>query len=98
VFENVFSVEAIERRIPFDLSSDLCSELPAGEFQGRSLMQGDVVGLVTLDLILRLVLARMMDISFVVHIFRMHLDNAAADPPGFRVPGDMIVLFEFLRL
>ena len=46
-------------------------------------MQGDMIGLVALDLILRRILARVVDISFVVHVFRVHFDDAAGDPPGF---------------
>lgn len=58
-------------------------------------MHRDVVGLVALDLILRLILARMMRIALVGDVFCMHFDNLSADVSGFRVPGDMIVDFEF---
>ena len=57
-------------------------------------MQGDMVGLVALDLILRRILARVVDISFVVHVFRVHFDDAAGDPPGFRAPAYVVMQLE----
>jgi len=39
-------------------------------------MQGHVVGLVTLDFVLRVFLARMMHISFVNNVLSMHFDDA----------------------
>ena len=54
----------------------------------------DVVRLVALDFILRIILARVVRISFVIEIFGMNLDDLAADMPGFRVPGHVIADFE----
>ena len=62
--------------------------------QSGSLVQGDMVGLVALDLILRRILARVVDISFVVHVFRVYFDDAAGDPPGFRVPAHVVMQLE----
>src|SRR4249920_60544 len=56
-----------------------------------------MVSLLALDLILRRILARVMDISFVVHVFRVHLDDAAGDPPGFRVPAHVVMELESFR-
>jgi hypothetical protein len=46
-------------------------------------MKRDVIRLIAFDLVLRIVLARMMDVAFVVHIARMHLHDMAADPASF---------------
>ena len=62
--------------------------------QRPTLVQGDVIGLVALDLILRFVGARVMDIAFVVHVFGVHADDLAAHPAGFRIPADVIADLE----
>lgn len=59
-------------------------------------MDCNVVSLVALDLILRIILAGAVSMPLVVEIFRMHLDDPAADVPGLRIPGDVIADFEFL--
>src|SRR5215471_5898532 len=61
-----------------------------------SLVQGDVIGLVALDRILRFLLAGVMDVTFVVHILRVHLHNSTADAPGLRVPAHVIANLEHL--
>ena len=53
-------------------------------------MRRDVVRLGALDFILRIVLARVVGMSFVIEIFGVYLDNCATDMPGFRVPGHKI--------
>lgn len=53
-------------------------------------MGGDVVGLVALDLVLRLILGGAMPMAFVVEIGIVDLDDPAADHPGFRIPPDVI--------
>jgi hypothetical protein len=58
-------------------------------------VQGDVISLVALDFVLRVLLARMVDIAFVVYIFGMHPDDPAAHAPGLGIPTDVIVHFEF---
>src|SRR5579871_3755999 len=59
-----------------------------------ALVQGDMVGLVALDLILRLVPARVMHVAFVVHVLAMHANDTAAHPAGFRIPADVIADLE----
>lgn len=62
--------------------------------QCGSLVQGDVVSLVALDFVLRVIRARVMDITFIVHVFFVHLHDPAADAASFRIPADMISNFE----
>ena len=57
-------------------------------------MHCDMISLVALDLILRIIFAGVVRVPLVVEIFRMHLDDLAADVPGLRVPGDVIADFE----
>lgn len=57
-------------------------------------MHGDVIGLVALDLILRIILARVMDVSFVVRIFRVNLNDPATDAARLGVPANVIAHFE----
>jgi hypothetical protein len=49
-------------------------------------MYSDVIGLVALDLVLRVFLARMVHVSFVIHVLRVHPDNSAAHSSGLRIP------------
>jgi hypothetical protein len=49
-----------------------------------------VIGLVALDLVLRVILARVVDITLVVHVRRMYPHDAAAYVAGFRVPTHVI--------
>src|SRR5438309_12072166 len=63
-------------------------------FQRRTLMHGDVVGLVALDFILWLILARVVGVPFVIKAFRVHIDDRPADVPGLRVPGHVIADLE----
>ena len=58
-------------------------------------VQRDVLGLIAFDFILRLLLARMMFVAFVVHIAGVHLDDVAADVARFRVPSHVVANFEF---
>ena len=60
-------------------------------------MQRNVVSLVALDLVLRVIFGRMMRVTFVVHILCVNFDDPTADMSGFRVPGHMIIEFEFLH-
>src|SRR5579864_6886213 len=64
--------------------------------QRRAFVHGDVVGLVALDFILRIIRRRVVRISLVIRIFRMNLDDLAADMTGLRVPGHVIPDLEFL--
>jgi hypothetical protein len=56
-----------------------------------------MVGLIALDLVLRIVLARMMDVAFVVDVPGAHPNDVAADPAGLGIPGYVIADFESLR-
>jgi hypothetical protein len=64
--------------------------------QGFTHMQSDMIGLVAFDLVLRIILARMMDVAFVVHVARMDPHDTAADPASFGIPTYVIADFEFL--
>src|SRR5579883_3329723 len=66
-------------------------------FQRRAFVHRDVVGLVALDLILRIIVAGVTRMAFVVNIPGVHLDGPAADIAGFRVPDHVIADLEFLR-
>ena len=61
-----------------------------------ALMQSDVIGLVALDLILRIVRARVMDIAFIVHVLCVHPHDTAAHPAGFGIPAHVIADLECL--
>jgi len=52
---------------------------------------------VALDLMLTIILARMVDVSFIIHILRVHFHNPAADVSCLRVPGHVIANFERVR-
>src|SRR5213080_693667 len=60
----------------------------------RALVQGDVVGLVALDFILWLSLARVVRVPFVINVLHVHLDDSPADVPSLRVPGYVIAHLE----
>lgn len=66
------------------------------EPQCLSLVQCNVIGLITLDLVLRIVLTCVMDVAFVVHIARMHSHDVATDPTSLGIPGHVIANFECL--
>ena len=53
-------------------------------------MQGNVVGLVARNLVLRLGLARMMIVAFVGNVLGMHFDNPAAHATRLRIPAHMV--------
>lgn len=57
-------------------------------------MHRDMVGLITLDLILRIIRIGVVRVSLVINIRRMHFDDRPADVPGLRVPGYMISDFK----
>jgi hypothetical protein len=65
--------------------------------QCLTFMHRYVFGLVALDFILRIILARVMSVSLVVDVFGMHFDDLAADMAGLRVPGHVIADFEPFR-
>lgn len=67
---------------------------PAQLRQRRAFMQRDVVGLVTFDLILRIIWAGVMRIAFIRNVSGMDFDDDSADPAGFRIPAHVIANFE----
>jgi hypothetical protein len=62
-----------------------------------ALVHGDVIGLVALDLVLRILFRSVAHISFVGDILAMHLDDLAAHAAGFGVPPDVAADPEFRR-
>src|SRR5437867_12889211 len=52
--------------------------LPAYAPKRTRLVQSHMIGLVALNFVLRVLLARVVDISFVIHILGVHLDNFPA--------------------
>jgi hypothetical protein len=58
--------------------------------QGRAFVHCDVVGLVALDFILRVFLARVVGIPFIINISCVHFNDLAADLSGLRVPRHVI--------
>jgi hypothetical protein len=64
--------------------------------QHGSLVQGDVIGLVALDFVLRLVRAGTVNVAFVINVSSMDFDDFSAHPPGFRIPAHVIADFECL--
>jgi hypothetical protein len=53
-------------------------------------MQSNVIRFIALDFIVRLVLARMMDVSFIIYVFRVDLDDPSTDSSCLRVPCNVI--------
>lgn len=63
-------------------------------FKRRTFVHGKVVRLAALDLVLWLVLARLVCVSFIINVFRVHLQDLAADVSGIRVPCNAFSDFE----
>jgi hypothetical protein len=59
-------------------------------------VQGDVIRLVALDLVLRLILAGVVDVAFVVHILRVHFRDPATHATSLGIPGHVIADLEGL--
>jgi len=57
----------------------------------------NVVSLIALDFILGVGDARVVRISLVINVFRVHPYDLATDVPGLRVPGYLIADSEFCR-
>jgi hypothetical protein len=53
-------------------------------------MQGDMVGLVALDFVLRVVPCGVMNVAFPGHVTCVDGDNKATHAAGFRVPAHMV--------
>jgi hypothetical protein len=60
------------------------------------LCDGDVIGLIVFDLILRMAFARVMHVAFVVHLARMHPHDPTTDPASLGIPTHVIAGFECL--
>ena len=60
-------------------------------------MRGNVIGLVALDLVLRIALRGVMRMPLVIKISRVDSDDPAGDMPRFRVPTYVIADLEPLR-
>ena len=73
-----------------------CTPQSVDTFQHRGLVQGDVIGLVALDFILRLVPGGMVDVAFVIDVPSMDFDDFSAYPPSFRIPAYVIANLERL--
>jgi hypothetical protein len=58
--------------------------------QGSTLVQSDMVGFVAFDLVLRIILARVMDIALVVHIHRVDPHDETTNPTSFGIPTHVI--------
>jgi hypothetical protein len=70
---------------------------PSSEVQRAALVGGYVVGLVALDLKLRLVFRRMVGMPLVIEITRMDRDDRSRNAPGLRIPAHMVADLEPLR-
>jgi hypothetical protein len=62
-----------------------------------TLVERDMVGLGTLDLILRIVRARMMGVAPVIEIPGMHADDRSADAADLGIPAHAIMDLKALR-
>jgi hypothetical protein len=62
--------------------------------QGSTLVQSDMIGFVAFYLVLRIILARVMDVALVVYIHRVHAYDETTDPTGFGIPTHMIADLE----
>src|SRR5690348_17979531 len=62
-----------------------------------ALVRGDVVGLVALDLVLRIVLAGAVRVALVVEVAGMDPDDGAGDAARFGVPADVVADLEARR-
>ena len=65
--------------------------------QRTSLVHGDVISFIALDLILRITFSAVMHVTFVLHVVRVFLDDNAFNISGFGVPSDMVSNSELLH-
>src|SRR5216684_4129668 len=76
----------------------LCIRIRAGPSaeapQHPGFVQGDVVGLVALDFILRLIRRSAVNVAFIIDGSFMHFDDFSAHTPGFRIPAHVIANLE----
>ncbi len=64
--------------------------------QRLALVGGDVVGFVAFYFVLRVVFVGVVSVAFVVEVFRVHLDDLAADAAGFGIPAYVVADLEFI--
>jgi len=62
-----------------------------------ALVEGDMLGLAALDLVLRIVRARMVGVAVDLELAGMHADDRAADATGLGIPAHAIVNLEAFR-
>lgn len=61
------------------------------DFRQRfALVHGDVIGRVTLDLVLRIINTAVVRVPLVLHVFRVHLRNCALHVARFGIPSHVI--------
>src|SRR5262245_50149724 len=60
-------------------------------------MQGDMIGLVALNLVLWVIRAGVMDVALIGHIFGMHPRDPAGDPACLGIPAHVIADLEYSR-
>jgi hypothetical protein len=60
-------------------------------------MQGDMIGLVALNLVLRVIRAGVMDVTLIGHIFGMHPRDPAGNPACLGIPAYVIADPEYSR-
>src|SRR5215831_16131311 len=60
-------------------------------------MQGDMIGLIALNLVLRVIRAGVMDVALVGHIHSVHPHYPAGDPACLGIPAHAIADFEHSR-
>ena len=63
--------------------------------EGAALMGRDVIGLVALDLVLRIGLRGAMRVPLVIEIAGVNCDDGARDMAGLGIPSDVIPDLEF---
>src|SRR6516162_4811014 len=73
------------------------SRLATQEPQHATLVQGNVIGFVAFDFVLGFVLAGVVDVSFVIHVLCVRLDDFPADPSGLRIPAHTVTHLESSR-
>ena len=81
-----------EKRMPQMVLSRLARETS----ERTAFVQRDMVRLIAFDGILRIRSRRVMGVSFVDHILRVHLDDVTTHTPGFRIPAYMVANLEFV--
>jgi hypothetical protein len=74
----------------FEFAPGISAETP----QYCGFVQGDVIGLVALDFILRLGCGCAVNVAFVTDSPSMHFDDFSAHAPGLRIPAHVIANFE----